>query len=139
MSMPGVEQSGNAAGRARVLTVDDNGAFLGVLRQLVGATGHLSVAGEARSGEQAVAAAGELDPDIVLMDVWMPGLGGVRAAEQIKAARPATLVVLISTTHPDELPPGPSDRCADAVLWKSLLDPRVLDELWLRHRLGSSA
>jgi len=131
--MSSVERSSDIAARARVLTVDDSGPFLGVLRDVVEATGHLQVAGEARSGEGAIAAARELQPDVVLMDVWMPGLGGIRAAQQIKATRACTLIVLISTTHPDELPLGPSDRFADAVVWKSLLGPRLLDEIWLRH------
>jgi DNA-binding NarL/FixJ family response regulator len=132
--MSSVERSSSVAGRARVLTVDDNGPFLGVLRDVVEATGHLQVAGEARSGEGAIAAARDLQPDVVLMDVWMPGLGGIRAAEQIKATRASTVIVLVSTTHPDELPLGPADGFADAVVWKSLLEPRLLDEIWLRHR-----
>jgi len=131
--MSSVERSSDITVRARVLTVDDSGPFLGVLRDVVEATGHLQVAGEARSGEGAIAAARELQPDVVLMDVWMPGVGGIRAAQQIKATRASTLIVLISTTHPDELPLGPSDRFADAVVWKSLLGPRLLDEIWLRH------
>ena len=65
------------------------------------------------------------------MDLRMPGLSGLQAAEQITASRPSTLIVLISTTHPDELPW--SGRSAAAVIWKSLLEPRMLDELWLRH------
>mgnify|MGYP001089104399 CR=1 FL=1 len=75
-------------------------------------------------------------PDIVVMDVWMPGLGGLKAAEQIKAARPSTVIVLISATHPDELPVRSTDRFADAVLWKSSLDPKLLDALWLQHGPG---
>ena len=117
--------------RARVLAVDDNAAFLALLREVVGATAHLELAGEARSGERAVAAAAELRPDIVLMDVWMPGLGGIGAAERIKSVHPSTVVVLISTTHPDELP---RTACADAVIWKSRLAPRLLDAIWSQAR-----
>jgi DNA-binding NarL/FixJ family response regulator len=130
--MASARQSSSAAGRARVLTVDDNSPFLGVLRELVNATGHLEIAGEAQSGERAIAAAQELQPDIVLMDVLMPGVGGITAAQQIKAAHPTTVIVLISSTHPDELPSF--DRFADAVIWKSLLEPSMLDEIWARHR-----
>jgi hypothetical protein len=43
-------------------------------------------------------------------------------------------VVLISTTHPDELPLESDDVCADVVVWKSELDPRLLDDIWLRYR-----
>jgi CheY-like chemotaxis protein len=68
------------------------------------------------------------------MDVLMPGIGGIEAAEQIKAARPSTVIVLVSSTHPDDLPLQAADRYADAVIWKSLLEPRLLDEIWLRQR-----
>ena len=78
------------AGRAGVLTVDDHSPFLAVLRDVVRATGHLEVVGEAQTGEDAIAAAQELEPDMVLMDVQMPGIGGLDAAEEIKASRPST-------------------------------------------------
>jgi len=136
--MSSAEQRESGAARARVLTVDDSRYFLGVMRDLIGATGHLRVAGEARSGEGAVQTARELRPEVVLMDVWMPGVGGLKAAAQIKAAFPSTLVILISTTHPDELPVRPSDRFADALIWKGLLEPKILDEMWLRHTVDGA-
>ena len=120
--------------RARVLAVDDHAPFLAVLRDVVRATHQLESVGEAESGELAVAAAHELLPDIVLMDVRMPGLDGIAAAKLIKADRPSTLVVLISTTHPDELAFGSDDAVADAIVWKSELEPQVLDQLWLRYQ-----
>jgi DNA-binding NarL/FixJ family response regulator len=119
--------------RARVLAVDDHVPFLALLRDVIGSTGHLELVGEAQSGEAAVAAARELHPDMVLMDVHMPGLGGLAAAERIKADSPATLVVLISTTHPDELVPLGRRASADAIIWKSRLGPRPLDEIWHKH------
>jgi two-component system, NarL family, invasion response regulator UvrY len=120
--------------RARVLAVDDDAPFLALLSCVLDATGLLEAAGEADSGEHAVAAAFELRPDMVLMDVRMPGLGGVEAARRIKAARPSTLVVLISTTRPDELPLDPAESFVDAVIGKSELEPKLLDEIWLRHQ-----
>ena len=120
--------------RARVLAVDDQTSFLAVLRDLVSATRELEAVAEADSGERAIEAARDTEPDMILMDVWMPGIGGIAAAREIKASRPSTLVVLISTTHPDELPLQPDDTPADAVVWKSQLEPRLLDDIWLRHR-----
>ena len=119
------------ARRARVLAVDDHSRFLDLLRDVVGATGHLEVVGEARTGEGAIAAAQDLEPDMVLMDVQMPGIGGLEAAEEIKASRPSTVMVLISTTHPEELPPRAAGSRVDAVIWKSVLAPQLLDEIWL--------
>jgi DNA-binding NarL/FixJ family response regulator len=119
---------------ARVLAVDDDAGFLALLRDVVLATGRLETVGEAESGERAVEMARELQPDLVLIDVRMPGLGGIAAANQIKSSRPSTIVVLISTTHPDELPRGADDGPADAVIWKSELEPDLLDDIWLRAR-----
>ncbi len=133
MRSTGRSTTGEAA-RAGVLTVDNHSPFLAVLRAVVRATGHLEVVGEAQTGEDAIAAAQELEPDMVLMDVQMPGIGGLRAAEEIKASRPSTVMVLISTTHPDELPPRAAGDSIDAVIWKSVLDPRLLDEIWLHSQ-----
>ena len=83
---------------------------------------------------QAVGAARALEPDLVLMDVRMPALGGIAAASQIKAGRPSTLVVLLSTAHPRRLSLEADDSLADAVIWKSELEPRLLDQIWLRYR-----
>jgi DNA-binding NarL/FixJ family response regulator len=120
--------------RARLLAADDSRAFLALLRDVVRATSQVEQVGEARSGELAVEAAKELEPDIVLIDVRMPGLGGIAAAQLIKARRPATLVVLISSTHPDDLPPDDCAAGVDALLWKNQLHPSLLDEIWLRYR-----
>ena len=117
-----------------MLAVDDQTPFLAALRDLVSATCELEAVAEADSGERAIEAARETEPDMILMDVWMPGIGGIAAAREIKAGRPSTLVVLISTTHPDELPLQPDDTPRDAVVWKSQLEPRLLDDIWLRHR-----
>lgn len=126
--------------RARVLAVDDHAPFLALLRDVLRATDELEVVGEADSGERAVEAARELAPDVVLMDVRMPGLGGIAAAKRIKAARPSTFVVLISTAHPDELALEGDDTVADVVIWKSELAPQLLDQIWLRYRdLGCSS
>ena len=117
-----------------MLAVDDQSRFLSVLRDLVHATSELEAVAEAHSGERAIEAVRQTEPDIVLMDVWMPGMGGIAAAREIKACWPSTLVVLISTTHPDELPLEPDDMSGDAVVWKSELAPRLLDDIWLRYR-----
>src|SRR5215831_1807383 len=105
--------------RARVLAVDDQAMFLAVLRKLLCATRELEAVAEADSGERAIEVVRETEPDVVLMDVWMPGMGGFAAAEAIKAAHPSTVVILISTTHPDELGLESDDSSADAIVWKS--------------------
>ena len=114
--------------------MDDDRRFLALLRDVVSATRHLAPVGLAESGERAVELAHELRPDIVIVDVWMPGLGGIEAARLIRTSLPSTLVVLISTTRPDELPPQAETVGADAIVWKSDLEPGLLDEIWSRSR-----
>ena len=130
----GERPTGVPVRRAAVLIVDDQVVFLDLLAELVGATRHLDVAGRAHSGEQGVELARELRPDMVVMDVWMPGMGGAKAAEQIKTALPSTLVVLVSTTHPDELRLRSGGGIADAVIWKGRLGAELLDGIWREHR-----
>lgn len=132
--MAGVEGSRPARARpARVLAVDDDPTFLALLCDVVDASTELELVGETDCGEDAVQATEELRPDIVLMDVRMPKLDGISATTRIKASLPATLVVLVSVTHPDELRREASGCGASAILWKSDLRPRLLDEIWLRH------
>lgn len=115
---------------ARVLAVDDRSPFREVLCRLVDAADGLELVGAADSGETAVSLAGQLRPDMVLMDVAMPGLGGIEACRTIKRARPETVVVLVSATHPTELPLEVELSHADAVIWKPTLRPALLRELW---------
>ena len=72
-------------------------------------------------------------PDLVLMDVRMPGMGGVAAAKLIKERRPPTLIVLTSTGRRDELPLDGTDMFVDAFVRKGDLGPGLLDQLWTRH------
>jgi two-component system, NarL family, invasion response regulator UvrY len=119
--------------RARVLAADDSSSFLALLRNVVDATCHLEVVGDADCGERAVELARELQPEMVLIDVRMPGIGGLEAAKRIRATHPSALIVLISTAHPDELPRDAHEGAADAIIWKSELDPELLDDVWLRY------
>jgi DNA-binding NarL/FixJ family response regulator len=118
----------------RVLAVDDHGPFLVVMRRVVEATPGFELAAEADSGERAIDAADELHPDLVLMDVAMPGLDGIETTRRIKAASPSTVVVLVSATHPDDLPRAAAACPADEIVWKPQLRPRLLEEIWERHR-----
>jgi DNA-binding NarL/FixJ family response regulator len=132
--MPPVEESSPDRPRpARVLAVDDDPSFLAVLCDVVHATSELELIGETDCGEGAVQAAEELRPDMVVMDVRMPTVDGISATMRIKAVRPSTLVVLVSATHPDELRRDASGCGASAIVWKSDLRPRLLQDLWVRH------
>jgi DNA-binding NarL/FixJ family response regulator len=64
----------------------------------------------------------------------MPGIGGARATRTIKEAYPSTVVVLVSTAAPEELPAEATACLADALVWKGALRPGLLEELWREHR-----
>lgn len=86
--------------RIRLLLVDDHAVLRAGLRALLNAEKDLEVVGEAENGQQAIEMAHALRPDIVLMDVTMPGMGGIEATRQIKAAHPE-IRVLALTMHDD--------------------------------------
>jgi DNA-binding NarL/FixJ family response regulator len=114
----------------RVLIVDDQDFFRGVLCEMVTATSGFAVIGEAACGEDALDATAALSPDLVLMDVRMPGLGGVDAARALMARCPDVLVLLISA---QELPERAfTDSAGRAMLFAHKQDLRgaLLREIW---------
>jgi DNA-binding NarL/FixJ family response regulator len=112
-----------------VLAADDHDGFRETLRALVDATSGFELIGEASSGEQAVQLAGRLTPDVVLLDVNMPGIGGIAAARDIVATLPDTVVALISGRAVQDLPADAWSCGAHAVLTKDVLRPQVLARL----------
>jgi DNA-binding NarL/FixJ family response regulator len=79
----------------RVLVVDDEVLVRSGLRMILEATGDMAVVGEARDGSEAVAATARHRPDVVLMDVRMPGMDGLSAAAEIaRSAEPAKIIML---------------------------------------------
>jgi DNA-binding NarL/FixJ family response regulator len=96
-----------SAGTIRVLIVDDHAVVREGLRSFLELQDGIAVAGEARDGEEAVALATELRPDVVLMDLVMPGLDGVAAMRAIRARVPEVrAIVLTSFLDEDRLLPA---------------------------------
>jgi DNA-binding NarL/FixJ family response regulator len=87
--------------KIRILLADDHTLFRQGIRQLISAESDMEVIGEASNGSDAVDRAAELKPDLVLMDIGMPGLSSFEATRQIKKNRPETKV-LVLTMYDDE-------------------------------------
>ena len=84
-----------------MLLVDDHDLFRTGLRSLLEEQG-LNVVGEAENGNVALGLVGELAPDVVIMDLKMPGLGGVETTQRINAVAPLTCVVVLTISVDDD-------------------------------------
>jgi len=85
----------------RVLLADDHAVVREGLKALINAESGMEVVGEAADGEEAVALAAQLDPDVAVLDVSMPGLNGAQATTKLRAARPDRKVLAL-TVHEDK-------------------------------------
>ncbi|MBI2846772.1 MAG: response regulator transcription factor [Chloroflexi bacterium] len=85
----------------KVLLADDHAVVRSGLRMLLEAEGDIEVVGEARDGLEAIRKAEQLTPDVILMDISMPGLSGLEAARRIKKERPQ-INILFLTMHQSE-------------------------------------
>src|SRR4051812_26870723 len=110
----------------QVLVADDSDAYLRAAVRVVGQADGFEIAGVALSGEEAVKLVAEIEPDLVLMDVRMPGLGGVEAARRIARLRPRSVVVLISDWPQNDVPEVGENRGAVAAVRKQCLLPALL-------------
>jgi DNA-binding NarL/FixJ family response regulator len=111
-----------------VLVVDDQDPFRLAMAAVVEETDGFAVVGAVASGEESVAAIAELRPDLVLMDVNLPGIDGIEAARQISAGESPPVVILLSTYDEDDF--QWSGCNAAAYLSKAALSPDRLQQLW---------
>jgi DNA-binding NarL/FixJ family response regulator len=119
-----------------VLAVDDQPVFRRVARQLVQSTEGFELVAEAASGEEALALAEELRPDMVLLDVRMPGLDGIETARRLPRVAPGVVIVLISLERLVDLPSSIATVGVAAHVRKQELSPRRLHRLWHLHGHG---
>jgi DNA-binding NarL/FixJ family response regulator len=119
-----------------VLIVDDQPFFRSAARDVVGALPGFHAVAEASSGQEAVAVVGELHPELVLLDVRMPGMDGIEATRLILAGHPSTVVVLISIEDIAGVPSTAGTCGAAALVRKQDFGPALLRDLWAVH--GSS-
>ncbi len=86
----------------RVILVDDHSIVRIGLKAYFATLTDIQVVGEASTGEEAVRLAADLVPDVVLMDLIMPGMDGVEATRQVKKISPHTQVIVVTSFHEDE-------------------------------------
>ncbi|RKP53940.1 DNA-binding response regulator [Cohnella endophytica] len=86
------------SGKVRVLLADDHRHAREGMRTIVSAMSDFEIVGEASSGEEAIEQSVRLIPDLVLMDIQMPGMGGLEAVKSIKNANPAVKIVMVTVS-----------------------------------------
>jgi len=115
----------------RVLLVDDQAAFLRAMIGVVEETPGFEVVGAAASGEESVRLAGVLLPDLVLMDVNLPGIDGLEAARRLREGADRSPVVFLLSTHDEDVGDGfAAEAGAAAYMTKSSFGPDRLEDLW---------
>jgi DNA-binding NarL/FixJ family response regulator len=119
-----------ANGAVRVLTVDDDATYRCLVRDVIGAMAGFDIVGEACSGEEGVSMAETLHPELVLMDVRMPGIGGVEAARRIVAGAHDHTAVVLMSADPQVLTAVSRSGRTIGLLRKERLGPRSLRAIW---------
>jgi two-component system, NarL family, invasion response regulator UvrY len=115
-----------------VLVVDDDPVFLSLARDLIRATPGFDAVGEAANGEDGVSLATALRPELVLMDVRMPGIGGIEAARRIAEDGQDRVVVVLMSADPGAVAPEAMPTGTIGPVGKERLRPSALRRLWDR-------
>jgi two-component system, NarL family, invasion response regulator UvrY len=114
----------------RVVIVDDQPPFREAARLVFDLLDDFDVVGEATSGEEALATVAALSPDLVLMDINLPGMSGVEATRRLRELHPDVVAVLVSTYEVEDLPRGAATSGALAYVHKEHLDADLVEQLW---------
>ena len=122
----------------RVLVVDDEAVFRRAMCAVVDETDGFVVVGQAGSGEESLAAAAALRPDLVLMDVNLPGIDGLEATRRLRAAAKPPVVVLLSTYDEPDGARFVAESGAAGYVTKSAFGPGRLAAVW-SSAVGSSS
>jgi DNA-binding NarL/FixJ family response regulator len=114
----------------RVLVVDDHESFRQVAAAVVDVTGGFVVVGSVASGEESLVAAEAIEPDLVLMDVNLPGIDGMEATRTLRAMARAPVVILLSTHDEADFGARARECGAAGYLAKSAFGPERLVAAW---------
>jgi two-component system, NarL family, invasion response regulator UvrY len=119
-----------AASVVTVLVIDDQPVFRDLTRLVLRTTPGFESVGEISSGEEALEVIGERMPQLVIVDVSMPGMGGIETARRIAAAHPDIVVVLISIEDLVDVPSAAHACGAAALVRKQDFGATLLRHLW---------
>ena len=116
-----------------VLVIDDSHVFLAAVRDVIASVPEFELVGEAVTGEEGEALALRVRPDLVLVDILLPGIDGLETCRRLRSCQPAPMVVLCSVEEdPRDL--TPDMPCAGApFLDKRSLTGAALVKAWLTH------
>ena len=112
--------------RIRIMIVDDNATFREQLKEFLASEPDIEVVGEAADGQEAIRKARELQPDVVLMDVRMPGINGIHATRQLKEEMPEVKVIILSLYDIDEYRKAALDSGASGYVVKKSIVQELL-------------
>jgi DNA-binding NarL/FixJ family response regulator len=115
----------------RVLIVDDQAPFRAAARDVVELADGFEVVGEAETGEASLESVRDLKPDLVLMDLNLPGIDGLEATRRILGDNPEQVIILVLSTYDaDEMTPRVLEAGAFAYIPKAQFGPDELEEAW---------
>jgi NarL family two-component system response regulator LiaR len=117
----------------RVMTVDDHEILRGGIRFLLLAFDDLELVGEAHSGEEALCLCGRVQPDVVLMDMMMPGMGGVETTQALREQYPDIKVLALTSFHDHNLVQGVMQAGAVGYLLKGASMDELAEAIRAAH------
>jgi len=123
--------------KIRILLTDDHTLFRQGIKTLLGNEADLEIVGEAANGAEAVEKMTELRPDVVLMDIGMPGLSSFEATRQIKKARPDTKILFLTMYDDEDYLVQCMEVGASGYVLKDSPAPQLLAAIRDVHRGGS--
>jgi DNA-binding NarL/FixJ family response regulator len=121
----------------KVLIVDDNAKFIKSVKKLLSNEQDIEVIGEAREGKEAILKAKELKPDIVLMDVRMPEMGGIEATRRISQEVPEVKTIILTIYDIDEYRNAATNSGAVAFVLKKFMRDNLIQTI--RGAFGSKS
>jgi DNA-binding NarL/FixJ family response regulator len=113
----------------RVLIADDHEITRIGIRRLVSSSGDVEICAEATNGQQALELARSMHPQVILMDVMMPGMGGIEVTQRIKSELPDTYVIMLSSLEDERQIERAMFAGADGYLAKDVGAPELVDAI----------